>query len=273
MKELFFLLCFVVMVIHSRGQNQQSYSAPYYEKGYVQLKDGTVLKGKYVYSNTLEKIRVNSGKNTFVFDASEVERITSSRPERRYAAESDFTDFSIEPPKWFSLTEVGVLAGNPDNSQNAPLVLGSSLNYTFWNNLSAGAGLGLEFLKETYMPVTANLLYRLRPASFTPFVMLQAGYQVPVEDSRTVYYRVVPDYVSSSLIWPGPWPVGNTLMKAKGGILLNPSVGFFSYSRSGYGFSLSAGYRFHRLRYSAENDYNLDIDFNRLSVKLGIIIN
>lgn len=273
MKKLSFLLCLVVVVIHARGQNQQTYSAPFYEKGFVRLKDGSVLKGKYVYSNTLEKIRVNSGRNTFVFDASEVEQITRSRPDRRYAAESDFSDFSIEPPKWFSLTEVGILAGNPDNSQNAPLVLGSSLNYTFWNNLSAGAGLGVEFLKETYMPVTANLLYRFQPASFTPFVMLQAGYQVPLEDSRTVYYQVVPDYVSSRAIWPGPWPVSNTPMKARGGMLLNPSVGFFTFSRSGYGFSLSAGYRFHRLRYGAENDYNLDIDFNRLSVKLGIIIN
>jgi len=245
----------------------------FYENGFIHLKNGSILKGRYIYSSDLEKLRVVSGKNTWVFEASEVELITKNRPARRYSDEKESEEYEVSPPKFFNLTEVGILAGNPDNSQSAPLVLGSSLNYTFWKNMSAGAGVGIEFLKETYMPVTANLLYKFRDTRFTPYAMLQAGYQVPVEGSRTVYYNVVPAHVSSRVIWPGPWPVQQEPMTAKGGLLFNPAVGFFSHSRTGYGFSMSVGYRFHRLRYSGENDYNLDIDFNRLSVKLGIIIN
>lgn len=245
----------------------------FYENGFIHLKNGTILKGRYVYSNDLEKLRVVSGKNTWVFEASEVELITKNRPDRRYSDDLENGETRLTPPKTFNLTEVGVLAGNPENSQSAPLLLGSSFNYTFRKNLSAGAGVGIEFLKETYMPVTANLLYKLRDTRFTPYVMLQAGYQVPVEGSRTLYYDVVPSFVSSRMIWPGPWPSQQEPLEARGGLLFNPAVGFFSHTRSGYGFSMSVGYRFHRLRYDGENDYNLDIDFNRLSVKLGIIIN
>jgi hypothetical protein len=269
MKKIFLAVFAILLMVTAKSQT----ATGFYETGYVHLKNGTVLKGRYIYSSDLEKLRVVSGKNTWIYDSSEVEMITKNRPSRRFADDYEFPENTISPPKFFNLTEMGILAGNPDNSQSAPLVLGSSLNYTFRNNLSAGAGVGIEFLKETYLPVTANLMYKLRETRFTPYAILQAGYQVPIEGSRTVYYNVVPDYVSSSMIWPGPWPVSQTPMTAKGGLLFNPAVGFISHSRSGYGFSMSVGYRFHRLRYSAENDYNLDIDFNRLSVKIGLIIN
>jgi hypothetical protein len=259
----------LLTIITAHGQQ----AAGFFEKGYVHLKNGAVLKGRYIYSSDLQKIRVVTGKNTWVFDVSEVELVSRNRPARQFADDTDFQLNTIEPPKLFSLTEIGVLAGNPDNSQGAPLVLGSSLNYTFRPSLSVGAGVGIEFLKETYLPTTVNMMYKLRDTRFTPYAILQAGYQVPLEGSRTVYYNVVPDHVSSRLIWPGPWPISQAPLTAKGGLLMNPAIGFISHSRTGYGFSMSVGYRFHRLRYSGENDYNLDIDFNRLSVKLGLIIN
>lgn len=269
MKKFGLLICVTLFVLTLRGQSHDVF----YEKGFVHLKNGTVLKGRYLYSNDMEKLRLISGKNSWVFDASEVQLISSARPVRQYGDTDDFPGNVVSPPKFFVLSEAGILAGNPDNSQPAPLTLGSSLNYTFYSRLSAGVGAGIEFLKETYMPATLNLMYRLRDTRQTPFAVLQAGYHVPLEDSRTLYYNVVPEYVSSSVIWPGPWPVSQTPLQAKGGFLLHPAVGFINYSRSGVGFTMSVGYRFHRLRYSGENDYNLDVDFNRLSVKLGLIIN
>ena len=267
MNKIIFAVVALLMAITVKSQTVTGF----YETGYIHLKNGSVIKGRYIYSADLEKLRVQSGKNTWIFDATEVELISRNRPSRNYNEDEEFKEHTITPPKFFILSEAGILSGNPDNSQPAPLVLGTQLNYTFWKNLSAGAGAGLEFLKETYLPVTANLLCKFRNTSFTPYAVMQAGYQIPLEDSRTLYYDIVPDYVSSRVIWP--WPVTQTPMKAKGGLLFNPAVGFMKHSRSGYGFSLAVGYRFHRLRYSGEGDYNLDVDFNRLSVKLGFIIN
>lgn len=49
-------------------------------RGYIHLQDGTILKGRYAYSASLEKIRVISDHQIRVFDASEVSRITTRRP-------------------------------------------------------------------------------------------------------------------------------------------------------------------------------------------------
>lgn len=293
------LLAFILLpVMGASGQNELGMAPVRYERGYVYLKNGSVLKGKYLFSSSLEKVRVISGKNSWIFDAGEVEKITMNRPPRIFEEDGEFDSSTrvnpVNPvataaaaaaviqdksmttqvqPKWFNLTELGVLAGNNDNSQPAPLVFGTSFNRRLTKNLSAGAGVGAEFLKETYMPVTANVIYKLRDSGFTPFAMLQAGYQVPIEDSRTAYYKVVPDYISSDIWWPGQWPNTQSDLKAKGGFLVNPSFGLMKQSRQGTGWSLSFGYRFHRLKYTASDDYRLDVDFNRLSVKLGIIIN
>jgi hypothetical protein len=259
----------LLFVLDATGQSTGYNGAVQYERGFVYLKNGSVLKGKYLYNSSMDKLRVISGKNSWILDMSEVDKVSKFRPVDAPKDEPNYEGTILPDFKWFNITELGILAGNGDNSQNAPPVLASSFDYQFRKNLSAGAGIGLEFLKETYLPVTANILYKLRNTRVTPYVMLMAGYQFPVEDSRTVYYNVVPDYIFSSTIWPN----NQQEMKAKGGFMLNPSVGLMKQSWQGVGFSLSLGYRFHRLHYTAEDDYRLDIDYNRLSIKLGIIIN
>jgi hypothetical protein len=42
---------------------------------------------------------------------------------------------------------------------------------------------------------------------------------------------------------------------------------------SGFGMSFALGYQYHRLNYKTDEDNQLDIDYNRLTIKLGIIFN
>ena len=219
MNRIILLVFILAISLKVAGQYTPGTAPVQYEKGYIYLKDGSVLKGKYLYSSSLDKVRVISGKNSWIFNSGDVEKISVKRPLLSFEENTGFDaspGTTVPVPVWFSLMEIGVLAGNDDNNRPAPLVFGASLNRRIWKNLSAGAGIGAEFLNETYMPVTANLMYRLRQSRFTPFAMLQSGYQIPIEESRTVYYRVVPDYIYSSVIWPGPWPSYNSEMKAKG---------------------------------------------------------
>jgi len=53
--------------------------------------------------------------------------------------------------------------------------------------------------------------------------------------------------------------------------MINPGAGYQRMFSSGFGMSFAFGYQFHRLHYSGENDYGLDIDYNRLTIKLGFI--
>jgi len=236
------------------------------QKGYVYLKNGTILKGKYQYTEDLSKLQIESAGNLWIFQATEIEKVTSNKAKLT----NEFKEPVLNSP--FALrTEIGVLAGNSGNSQTAPFSFSSVLNYTIIPKLSVGAGIGLEFLKETYLPAFVNIEYKLRNSWSTPYLFLKTGYQVPLEESNAIYGGVQPMYYD---IWPGPWPRNNSKpLDAKGGFMINSGLGYQRMFSSGFGMSFAFGYQFHRLSYSGENDYRLDIDYNRLTIKLGVIFN
>jgi len=174
-----------------------------------------------------------------------------------------------EKRKFTNFTEGGVLIGNSQDEKNAPFIFHSSMNYGLYKNLSAGVGVGVEFLRETYLPVTANAMYQFRKTNaIFPFIRLRAGYQVALESTTVTYnYNFYgPSYLSSYYPY---YPVMEKL-NAKGGWMVDPSVGVIVYTRSGLGFSLSAGYRYQKLKYTGENDYILWAEYNRLLLTLGV---
>lgn len=258
MKKLCLLLIATLIVFPVFAQPQ---------KGYVYLKNGTILKGKYQYTDDLSKLRIESAGNLWIFQADEIEKVTSNKAELNKA----FEEPALNSP--FSLrTEIGVLAGNSGNSQTAPFSFSTALNYTVIPKLSVGAGIGLDFLKETYLPAFVNIEYKLRNSWSTPYLFLKTGYEVPLEESNQMYGGVQPVYYYD--IWPGPWPQNNNEpLDTKGGFMINSGLGYQRMFSSGFGMSFAFGYQFHRLSYSGENDYQLDIDYNRLTIKLGIIFN
>ena len=185
-----------------------------------------------------------------------------------------FSQTVPEKGKFICLTEGGVLVGNSEEDNNAPFIFHSSLNYTFGKNLSAGIGVGAEFLKETYLPVTANVMYQFRKGkAIFPFVRLQAGYQVALESTTVMdNYNYYPYYylLSSSYIAYYPYYPPMEKLKAEGGWMFNPSAGIIVYTQSGLGFSLAAGFRHQKLNYSGKNDYLFHVEYNRLMLAFGI---
>lgn len=237
------------------------------QKGYVYLKNGTILKGKYQYTEDLSKLKIESAGNIWIFKADEIDRVSNKKELIEMTLQEDF-----KRSPFFLRTELGVLAGNSDNSQAAPFSFTSSLNYNLNPKLSAGLGIGFEFLKETYLPAFANFEYKLRDTYATPYLFLKIGYQVPLEESNEIYGGVQPVYYYD--IWPGTWPQYNyEPLDTKGGFMINPGLGYQRMFSSGFGMSFAFGYQFHRLSYTGVNDYRMDIDYNRLTIKLGFIFN
>lgn len=256
MKKLHLLLLTLFIAFSTIAQN---------EKGYVYLKNGTILKGKYRYSEDLSKLQIESAGNLWIFEANEIDHVTSLRS----GAKNEFEEENLKSP-FLLRTELGLLIGNSENSQSAPFSFSSVLNYSITSGFSAGAGIGLEFLKETYLPAIVNLEYKFRNSNTAPYVFLKIGYEVPLEDANPIYnYGIQPYYYDIM-----PWPVPNNVnqdIDPKGGFMINPGVAFQRMYSSGFGMSLAFGYQFHRLSYKGENDYQLDIDYNRLTIKIGII--
>ncbi|QGY45187.1 hypothetical protein GM418_16355 [Maribellus comscasis] len=249
---LFFFAIFVAFPVFSQ-----------LEKGHIHLKNGTVLKGKYQFSD--DKIHIISAGNLWTFEASEVDTIIDTRNKKL-----NFNrDFSVESALFYRI-EAGLLIGNSQNSQSAPFSLTGSVNYRFEPRFSLGAGFGAEFFNESYLPVFLNLEYKLNDNFSSPYVFLKGGYQIALEDGSMFYYDVYPAWNS---IWPGYYYAHDNL-NAKGGVLIHPGVGYTHMFSSGIGMSFAFGYQFHRLQYKAEeDDYRLDVDYNRLVIKIGILFN
>lgn len=252
MKKLCLLLLSVIFVIPIFAQT---------EKGYIYLKNGSILKGKFNYSDDLNKIKVLSAGNIWIFNTSEVDSVTKLRERRNNEINAKNLD-----ALFFVRTEIGVLAGNSDNSQTAPFSFSLSLNYKINPLLSVGVGGGQEFLKESYFPVFVNIEYKWRNAVSSPYFFIKGGYLAPLGESNEIYYY---DYQPWSSVWPGAYYSEN--LDTKGGILINPGLGYQWMYSSSFGMSFAFGYQFHRLNYKGEHDYGLDIDYNRLTIKLGFI--
>jgi len=179
--------------------------------------------------------------------------------------------FSQQPPgkgKFTNFTEGGVLLGNSQDEKKAPFIFNSAMNYGLFKNLSAGIGVGVEFLKETYLPLTANVMYQFRKdKAVFPFIRLRAGYQVALESAANMdnYNYSLP---LASYVYPYYPTV--TKLNAKGGWMFDPSVGVIVYTRPGLGISLAAGYRYQKLKYAGDNDYIFWTEYNRLILTLGI---
>ena len=257
----------------------QTYDLPnyiVYKKGYISLKNGDILKGKYVYSVDFKKLKVIANNETRIFDADDVARITKKNPFELADTSNGFIPSTYKPSRIFNITELGFLIGNQDNTNKSPFIFHTSANYSFTPLLSAGVGTGVELYRETYVPVTVNVMYKLNNRRTSPYISLSGGYQIPVDGTRMttteVYSPLMSDYMSSSSYYPYPY-YQNSELKAKGGFLLHPAMGFFYQLNEGLGMGVSVGYRFQVLNYTGDNDYRLDVTYNRLSVKLGFIFN
>lgn len=230
------------------------------KKDIVYLKSGGIIKGQLI-TNDLEGVKINSAGNLWVFKPSEIDSVAGYKKVKNENAPSLNLFFDAS---------MGVLVGNSGNSQKAPFSFMTSVNYRFYSNLYAGIGLGAEFLDETYMPAFAQLQYKFRNSRFTPFVAMQAGYQVPLEkESNVNFNNYYVDYRSS--YWPGYQ--NNQKLDTEGGFFVNPSIGFQRVVSDNFGWFFSFGYRYHQLNYSGDNNYKLEKNFSRLSLKIGFIFN
>jgi hypothetical protein len=225
----------------------------------VYLKSGGIIRGQLIHHDD-EKVKIISAGNEWVFKLADVDSVLKFRKAVHEAGPLQ---------NYFFDTSMGVLVGNSVSNQSAPFSFMASFNYRIADKLYVGAGLGSEFLDESYMPTFAQLQYRFRNARFTPFFNLQVGYQVPLEDGNRQHYTNYSS--SSSYYWP--YPQQTEKLDTEGGILINPTVGFQQFISDNFGWFFSFGYRHHQLNYSGDNGYKLETNYSRLSLKIGFIFN
>lgn len=246
----FLLVFFLLQASAQRGKMDQVY-----------LKSGSVIKGQIITYDA-EVVKINSAGNKWVFNVADVDSVVRHEKAKVKYESGRFS-------KYFFDSSLGVLVGNSANSHDAPFSFMTSINYRLMDKLYLGAGLGADFLEESYMPAFGQIQYKFRETRFTPFVNLQAGYMVPLEDGNHLQYTNYYPYNSS--YYPGQQ--NTSKLNAEGGLYINPSIGFQFFSSENFGWFFSFGYRHHQLNFSGENAYKLESNYSRLSLKLGFIFN
>jgi hypothetical protein len=164
---------------------------------------------------------------------------------------------------YFNITDMGLLIGSPQNRQPAPFSFMTTNGFHITEQLSLGLGIGVEFPSGSYMPIVLDTRYYVRATGFSPFFSLYGGYALVLDDDGTNGYGSVFD---SS--WPYQY---YQPYQAKGGWLLNPGFGIRNMFGKNFGIVFSVGYRVQRLYFAAADQRKLMVDYNRLSVKIGII--
>ena len=223
----------------------------------VYLKNGGIVCGTILLQDPGKLIRLKTpDRNLWVFTYDQIDSITHVA-----------TVKSHQKTGYTNLTELGVLAGNSNNLKKAPFTLMNVNSWQFANGFSTGIGLGVEFFNETYLPVVADFRYFLCKLGPLPFLSVQSGYSIPLGGNYTQQL-----YYANPLI-NGLYPVMTQTrqdVSARGGFLINPSIGILTQINENLSLIFSVGYSYQRHRYGKQDIYKLDVDYNRLSLKVGL---
>ncbi len=226
------------------------------KKDVIYLKNGSIINGWIISLFPSGQVKIKTkDNNLWVFESAEIDSIC-----QKSKAMSQINT------GYFNLTEAGILAGNSNNRFKSPFSIMNINAWQFKNRYSVGVGAGVEFVNETYLPVVADFRYFLKRQGINPFFGMQGGYSFALDKPDRLYSDPL---INSS---PGYYLGNNLEMKAKGGLLFNPSVGICTSLSENLAFTFSVGYRMMRHRYIRADDYKIDIDYNRLSIKIGLLI-
>ena len=223
----------------------------------VYLKNGSILRGTIVLQDPGKLIQLRTTDySLWVFQQDQIDSI------RRLPSPS------LElKTGYFNLTEIGLLTGNHSNVNKAHITFLNISGWNFRNGLAAGVGVGIEFSNETHFPVVADIRYYLREKRPLPFVSLQAGFSIPLGSSQWQVRDAIYYYDLNSNFYP----LSNQTVKARIGFQIHPAVGIQIPIQENLALTLGAGYRWTRYRYSGSNNYRLEVDINRLSLKVGLL--
>ena len=170
--------------------------------------------------------------------------------------------------KFYNNTDVGLLIGSSKNNLKAPFSFMSVTGYHLTEKFAIGIGIGSDFIQETYIPLVLDLRYYFRNNNFSPYVFLQGGYSISTENEVDSQFNYWPTYYSISSSF---FPYYPETLNPRGGFLFNPGFGIRKMFSDNFGISFSVSYRFQRLNYNSSNDSRIEVDYNRMNIRMGII--
>ncbi len=234
----------------------------------VYLKDGRVIRGATVLWDPDKLIKLRTvGNNFLTFKNEQIDSITVASPAKIYFKSG-----------YFNLTEIGDLVSPfyyRDFYSYFSQTSLSAINISSWlfpGGFSTGFGAGFEYLDETYLPVVADFRYFSRDKGNIPFLSLQVGYSIPL-GSGSYQTTDIFNHMSGSMSYANgmPAPTIKGRLSASGGLRIYPAIGMHIPVNEHFAFDFSAGYQWRRHHYYRENYNELNINYSRISLKIGLL--
>jgi hypothetical protein len=217
----------------------------------VTLINGSIIKGTVIpdIDSNIVRVETNDGSQ-WVFEKQEVQLIEAWELE-------EIASFDLgEKSGYYNITDVGLLMGNDAVYSITTISAQTVSGYRINEHWSIGLGIGIESFNIPLAPAFVEGRYHLLKRRLSPFVSIQGGYGIPLEN-----------YIGS-----------NGKRVNRGGLMLNPMFGFKHQVTKNIGLVMSGGYR-HQQSISnqnywwfAEGDSGLiRTQYNRFVFRLGFI--
>jgi len=214
----------------------------------IYLKNGSVIRGKMVKSETDRTVRIQcADRNIWAFDTSEIKMITTEMLPKSLIG-------SVNKPGYFGCFQLGFMGGKNENGSSQ---VNTGLNYVHAYQVSQasyGGGIGIEFWDFAVMPLYTDFRYNFLDGRASPYLHLTAGYAFSLENNNTS---------------------DNFTREQRGGF----SYGIFGGIKQLVGkraaLVFSAGYRYQKMRAIDPDPWNhghvtTTYQYNRIEIKIGL---
>lgn len=240
-KVLFFTF-FSLLIILSPAIAQQKSN----EEDVVYLVNGSIIHGKIIEYKSGEYVKIRTcSRNVWVFKEEEIDKIVKEEVIQKPDSTKQQSNEGF-----FNITGIGVLAGSRTSSYTAPFSFKTINGYHYKNGLFIGGGVGVESFSEIFVPVFADVRYRLLSSNFSPNLFANVGYSFSMKNFEN--------------------------LNAKGGLIGGLGFGVHIPLNMRTALNFSVAYRYQQLLY-VENDYWDAYEteryetYNRLEIRVGFL--
>lgn len=219
----------------------------------VYLNNGSMIRGQLIERIVDSHVKIETiDGSIWVFKMEEVKEIAS------IATEQVIKDFEMDTKGFYNISDIGILTGRTTNYSVTSVSAQTVNGYRFNEHFAAGIGVGIESFDVALAPLFVEGRYHLLKGKFSPFVALQAGYAVPLENYRDDTYG-----------WTN-----------QGGITANANIGIRNYFTENVAIVISAGFRHQRSTSKGRDWWFAEGDilkthnyYNRIVLRMGILFN
>lgn len=222
----------------------------------IYLNNGSILHGEIIEIQVNESITLISNcGDRWVVNQNDITRIAKEPLSNEIKKDSN-EYISCKTKGYYSNINIGFMLSGEMESLFPSLSLMFVNGYQFDWGLALGAGVGIDLIDETYMPLVGDIRYSFKDSKLSHFIFFQGGYAMPLGS---------PD--------PYDYNYDDSKPESKGGYIINPGIGLKLSLNDKNAFSFAIGYKYMHVKHEyieyTGQKINRTTEYNRITLGIG----